>query len=283
MCGFAGILDPSARLRDDTLAGIAGAMATTLVHRGPDDSGVWTDPGAGVALGHRRLAVIDLSPEGRQPMVSASGRYVIAYNGEVYSFREIRLELERVGHAPAWRGHSDTEVLLAAIEAWGVEGALRRCTGMYAFALWDRRERALWLARDRMGEKPLYYGWVGGVLAFASELKALRRVPGWTGAVDREALTLYFRHGYVPAPWSIHAGVRKLPPGCVVRFDASAAPGSWPEPRPYWSLGRAGGPCRFSARGAGDVRGGGGGGAAAQPRRADGGRRAAGRLSVGRD
>ena len=236
MCGFAGILDPGRGRDAAALERLASAMAAALAHRGPDDAGTWVDAEAGVALGHRRLAVIDLSPEGRQPMVSASGRYVVAYNGEIYSFREIRRELERAGSAPQWRGHSDTEVLLAAVEAWGLEDALRRCVGMYAFALWDRRERALWLVRDRMGEKPLYYGWVGGVLAFASELKALRRVPGWTGTVDRGALTLYFRHNYVPAPWSIHAGVRKLPPGRVVRFDAKAAPGSWPEPRPYWSL-----------------------------------------------
>ena len=236
MCGFAGILDPGRRRDAAALERLAAAMAAALAHRGPDDTGTWVDANAGVALGHRRLAVIDLSPEGHQPMVSASGRYVVAYNGEIYSFREIRSELERAGLAPQWRGHSDTEVLLAAVEAWGLEGALRRCVGMFAFALWDRRERALWLVRDRMGEKPLYYGWVGGALAFASELKALRRVPGWTGRVDRGALALFMRHAYVPAPWSIHEGVRKLPPGCVVRFDLRSAPGSWPEPRPYWSL-----------------------------------------------
>ncbi|RMD79436.1 MAG: asparagine synthase (glutamine-hydrolyzing) [Gammaproteobacteria bacterium] len=236
MCGFAGILDPKRRWDGAGMGRLASSMAEALAHRGPDDAGVWTDAEAGIALGHRRLAVMDLSPAGRQPMVSASGRYVIAYNGEIYNFRELRAELERAGRAPAWRGHSDTEVLLAGFEAWGVEATLRRAVGMFAFALWDATERALWLARDRMGEKPLYYGWVAGSLAFSSELKALRRVPGWRGEVDRAALALFLRHNYVPAPWSIHRDVRKVPPGHLVRFDAGAVPGHWPELRPYWSL-----------------------------------------------
>ena len=236
MCGFAGILDPRRRWDEAALGHLVAGMAGTLAHRGPDDAGLWTDATAGIALGHRRLAVMDLSPAGRQPMASASGRYVIAYNGEIYNFWELRAELERSGRAPAWRGHSDTEVLLAGFEAWGVEATLRRSVGMFALALWDAAERALWLARDRMGEKPLYYGWVDGCLAFGSELKALRRVPGWRGEVDREALALFLRHNYVPAPWSIHREVRKLPPGHLVRFDAGAAPGRWPEPRAYWSL-----------------------------------------------
>jgi asparagine synthase (glutamine-hydrolysing) len=207
-------------------------MADTLFHRGPDDAGTWIDKNAGIALGHRRLSIIDLSPEGHQPMTSHSGRYVMAYNGEIYNFRELRKELERDG--VQWRGHSDTEVMLAAFEAWGVEGALQRFNGMFAFALWDRNEKALHLARDRLGEKPLYYGWVGKTFLFGSELKALKAHPAWRAEIDRNALAAYLRHNYVPAPYSIYTGIAKLPPGHRIKLAAHDTGPARTEP--YWSL-----------------------------------------------
>ena len=211
MCGLTGFLTRSPTPDD---AAVLDRMTSTLVHRGPDGSGTWSDPEAGLHLGHRRLAVIDLSDEGRQPMVSASGRFVVVYNGEIYNHPELGREL--AGRGAAFRGTSDTEVLLAAIEAWGVEEALRRCVGMFAFALWDRAERRLVLARDRLGEKPLYYGWAGRSFLFGSELKALREHPEWRGEIDRDALADYLVRGVVPAPASIHVGMRKLPPGALL-------------------------------------------------------------------
>jgi asparagine synthase (glutamine-hydrolysing) len=206
-------------------------MADTMVSRGPDDSATWADGAAGVALGFRRLAIVDLSPAGRQPMRSASGRYVIAFNGEVYNFGELRAELEPLGHR--FRGHSDTEVMLAAVEQWGLDAAVRRFVGMFAFALWDARERRLALVRDRLGIKPLYYGRAGDTLVFASEPKALRAHPDFRAEVDRGALTLFLRHGYVPAPYSIYRGVRQLTPGCTLTVGADDA--DYPAPVPYWS------------------------------------------------
>lgn len=243
MCGLTGFWQARGCLADEASATVR-RMADTLVHRGPDDAGVWVDAEAGVALGHRRLAILDLSPAGHQPMVSASGRYVIAFNGEIYNHLELREELSKLGAggtAPAWRGHSDTETLLAACEAWGIEKTLTSCVGMFALALWDRETRTLTLARDRMGEKPLYYGWVCGTLVFGSELKALRAYPGFDNAIERRALALFMRHNYVPAPWSIFENIWKLPPGCYVQFAAAAlAPGASPtgrgEVKPYWSL-----------------------------------------------
>ena len=214
------------------MSAVAERMAATLSHRGPDDSGSWADAAAGIALGHRRLSIIDLSPEGHQPMQSRSGRYVISYNGEIYNFREVRAELDRDG--AVWRGHSDTEVMLAAFDAWGVEGALRRFNGMFAFALWDRHEHVLNLARDRLGEKPLYYGWMGNTFLFGSELKALRAHPSWAGNIDRNALAAYLRHNYVPAPHSIYQGIAKLPPAHLLRVRATDPREARPEP--YWSL-----------------------------------------------
>jgi asparagine synthase (glutamine-hydrolysing) len=201
MCGLCGFIQIDRIVEPSAMAAIVERMADTLRHRGPDDSGSWVDTNAGVALGHRRLSIIDLSPQGHQPMTSRSGRYVIVFNGEIYNFRELRLELEAQG--AGWRGHSDTEVMLAAFEAWGIEGALRRFNGMFAFALWDRTDRALYLARDRLGEKPLYYGWIGKTFVFGSELKALKAHPMWRADVDRNALAAYLRHNYVPAPHSI--------------------------------------------------------------------------------
>jgi asparagine synthase (glutamine-hydrolysing) len=193
-------------------------MLPALTHRGPDDAGVWVDETLGLALGHRRLSIVDLSPAGHQPMYSASGRYVMAFNGEIYNHESIRADLEAAGARPAWRGHSDTETLLAAIEHWGVEATLRLAVGMFAIALWDRERRRLTLARDRAGEKPLYYGLQGETLLFASELKPLRRHPAFRGEVDRGALALYLRHNYVPDPLSIYVGISKLDPGTWVEF-----------------------------------------------------------------
>lgn len=236
MCGIAGLWRAGGGGADE-LAAQARAMADALAHRGPDDAGVWTDPSAGLAFGHRRLSIIDVSATGHQPMLSADGRYVVTYNGEIYNFLALRRALESEGCAPAWRGQSDTEVLLAAVCAWGLEAALKRCTGMFAFALWDARERILHLARDRLGEKPLYYGWAGGTLVFGSELKALRACAGFDRSIDRKALAYYARYSYVPAPLAIYTAVRKLPPGTILSLGAhDVARRTLPAPKPYWSL-----------------------------------------------
>lgn len=232
MCGLTGVYARVAPVED-----AVRRMTDALVHRGPDAGDVWCDPAAGVALGHRRLAIVDLTPAGRQPMASASGRYVVAFNGEIYNHAALRGALERDGAAPAWRGHSDTETLLAGIEAWGIAAALGQCVGMFALAVFDRERRELTLARDRLGEKPLYYGWIGGAFAFGSEMKALRAHPDWRGDIDRDALALFLRYDYIPAPHSIYAGVRKLPPGTRLTLGASAiARRSLPEPVAYWAL-----------------------------------------------
>lgn len=207
---------------------VLSGMTQALQHRGPDDAGLWCDPASGIALGHRRLSILDLSPLGHQPMFSADGRYVLAYNGEIYNFQTLRSELAALGHA--FRGHSDTEVLLAAVSQWGFEDSLRRCNGMFAIALWDRQQQQLWLARDRLGEKPLYYGWAGDVLLFGSELKALRMHPEFRADIDRDALAQYLRYGNVPAPRSIYRGIGKLAPGHVARIN-----GRHCQVWPYWS------------------------------------------------
>lgn len=234
MCGIAGCLGRSTESLED----IARGMTQAVIHRGPDGGDVWVDRDAQVALGHRRLAILDLSPEGSQPMHSACGRYVIVFNGEIYNFAEIRADLERgPGSHPAWRGHSDTEIMLAAISRWGVKPAIERFVGMFAFALWDRQERKLYLARDRLGEKPLYYGWLGESFVFGSELKALRQHPRWTGSVDRGALSLYMRHGYVPGPYTIFEGVSKLPPASLLTVRAPETGRRFAETlEEYWSL-----------------------------------------------
>lgn len=235
MCGLTGFWHAEAG--HDGLSRVATAMATRIAHRGPDDHGVWVDEAAGIALAHRRLSIVDLSAAGHQPMLSASGRYVLAYNGEVYNHLDLRRELHAAGTAPPWRGHSDTETLLACIEAWGVEATLKRSVGMFAFALWDRHARTLVLARDRAGEKPLYYGWQGDVLLFGSELKALRAHPAFDAAVDRGALALLLRHNYIPAPYSIHQGIAKLPPGTWLTLRQGERDAA---PRAYWSLAEVG-------------------------------------------
>ena len=230
MCGVAGFL--GAAFDADAAQRVAEGMEAALAHRGPDEQGTWTDPATGVALAHRRLSIIDLSSEGSQPMVSASGRYVVAYNGEVYNHHDLRSELSTRGHK--FRGHSDTEVVLAAIEEWGLVPAIRRFNGMFAFALWDRHARILHLVRDRIGIKPMFYGNVGDAFVFASELKAIRTYPGFNASVDREALSAYMRHGFVPDPLAIYDGFRKLPPGCVLSL-AAVDSHSPPDPVAYWS------------------------------------------------
>lgn len=232
MCGLVGIFGREG-LSPGVLDALALRMAGALHHRGPDDEGVWADAQAGIALAHRRLSILDLSPNGKQPMFSADGRWVIAFNGEVYNHAELRSELESAGSAPAWRGHSDTETLLAAVSAWGVKQTLVRCTGMFAIALWDRERRELWLARDRLGEKPLYYGVHQGRLAFASELKALRKDPDWHPEIDRQALASFLRLGYVPTPWTIYQGVYKLPAGCLLCIKS---PEVIPVPERWYNL-----------------------------------------------
>jgi asparagine synthase (glutamine-hydrolysing) len=228
MCGITGFFQgqPPGDRRQ-----VLRGMTDAIAHRGPDADGHWLDDDAGIALGHRRLSILDLSPNGAQPMHSRDGRWVLSYNGEVYNFSDLRAELEQ-GETIAWRGHSDTEVLLEGVMRWGVEATLRRAEGMFALALWDRRERTLHLARDRFGEKPLYYGRVGDALVFGSELKALRAYPGFAAAIDRGALAEFMRLGHVPSPMSIHEGVRKLPAGCWLSVGPQ---GGEVQPVPYWS------------------------------------------------
>ncbi len=231
MCGIAGFIGDFQN--EQELQARARVMAGRLHHRGPDDTGAWVDPQLGLGLAHARLSILDLSPEGHQPMASSCGRYLMVFNGEVYNHIELRRELEREG-VRHWRGHSDTEVMLAAIASWGLPAALKRFVGMFAFALWDRETRRLSLARDRMGEKPLYYGRQGRLFLFGSELKALRAHPGFGAGVDRNALGQMLRFAYVPSPHSIYEGIRKLPAGCYLTLDPAAD--SDPAPVAYWSV-----------------------------------------------
>jgi len=233
MCGIAGFMAATTQCNAEGLLASGRAMADAIKHRGPDNGDVWVDVDKGVALAHRRLSILDLSPAGHQPMQSACGRYVLVYNGEIYNWQELRSELATTGHAPAWRGHSDTEILLAGTVAWGLEATLQRARGMFALAIWDRSEKTLTLARDRIGEKPLYYGRVGGALAFGSELKALRALPDSRFDVDPAALALMLRYGYVPAPHSIYRGIFKLMPGTLLRVSTN---GDFGEPEQWWSF-----------------------------------------------
>jgi len=216
MCGIAGYIDLSASLGDETLRQHAQAMAGAMAHRGPDDQGTWADAQAGVALAQARLSIIDLSVAGHQPMLSASGRYVMVYNGEVYNAEDLRGELDGI----AWRGHSDSEVILEGCARWGLKATVEKLIGMFAIALWDREERTLTLVRDRFGIKPLYWGAIGGKLLFGSELKALMALGGWSREIDRNALAAYLRFNYVPAPHSIFKGIRKLQPGHILTWSA---------------------------------------------------------------
>ncbi len=208
-------------------------MAATLAHRGPDARGLWVEPEGWVAFGHRRLSIVDLSVDGHQPMTSPDGRWTVCYNGEIYNFGDLRRQL--VGEGMAFRGGSDTEVLLGALQVWGIDRAIDAAEGMFAFALWDHRLRELHLVRDRFGEKPLYYGWVGSRLAFASELKALAALTGFSPDLDREAVALYLGHSCIPAPRTVYQGVHKLLPGHRITLAAGTRPGALPESRPYWS------------------------------------------------
>ncbi len=218
MCGIAGIISAKG-VEQRLLEGMTNAVG----HRGPDDIGLWIEEGVG--FGHRRLAIVDLSPAGHQPMLSSDGRFVLTFNGEIYNHAEIRAELEARGAVPdgGWRGHSDTEVLLQGIVTWGLAETLRRSAGMFAFAIWDRGQRTLSMVRDRFGEKPLYYGWAGRDLVFGSELKALRVHPGFEAAIDRRALRLLAARTYIPAPLSIYEGTFKLPPASILTFTVDAA------------------------------------------------------------
>jgi asparagine synthase (glutamine-hydrolysing) len=238
MCGFAGFLSLSSLDRCQVVHSRLVEMNNQIAHRGPDSFGYWIDTNAGIALGHRRLAVVDLSPTGFQPMKSVDGRYVIAFNGEIYNHNEMRIKLEELPTHELinWRGHSDTETLLAAIRAWGVQGALKRCRGMFAFVLWDRQTQKLTLARDRLGEKPLYYGWQGqgndSTFLFGSELKALKAHPAFVADIDRESLSLYMRNSYVPAPKSIYKGINKLPAGSTLSVSLKSRDDA---PEAFWS------------------------------------------------
>jgi asparagine synthase (glutamine-hydrolysing) len=235
MCGISGFIDTSHRQGDKVLQELVLRMANALRHRGPDDVGTWTDATLGIALGHRRLSILDLSPLGHQPMHSACGRYVTSFNGEIYNFKALRQELEILGYR--FRGHSDTEVMLSCISQWGLESAVTRFNGMFAIAVWDREERLLHLVRDRLGEKPLYYGWAGKTFLFASELKGIRAHPQFHGAVDRGAVALFMRHTYIPAPYSIYTGISKVVPGTIVTIAPDPTVAT--QVHPYWSLAAA--------------------------------------------
>lgn len=243
MCGIAGLAAPG-EAGSPALGCIVTEMTDRMVHRGPDDHGVWTDESAGVALGHRRLAIVELGPQGHQPMLSAGGRYALVFNGEIYNFPELRDRLTRENPGLRFRGDSDTEVMLAAFEAWGVRDSVRSFNGMFSFALWDRKERTLFLGRDRMGEKPLYFGWEEGRLLFASELRSIKRVLRQAPEIDRDALALFMRYSCVPSPRSIYRGFYKLPPATLLEVTAARAGDpagfqtSW-GPESYWSSAEA--------------------------------------------
>jgi asparagine synthase (glutamine-hydrolysing) len=222
MCGIAGFLNGASNELSRELGEVSSAMKVSLQHRGPDDHGVWIDENAGVALVHRRLSILDLSPAGHQPMISADERFVIIYNGEVYSYQPIAAELAASGIK--FRGHSDTEAILNSFAVNGVEATLKRMIGMFAIALWDRRDRTLTLIRDRLGIKPLYWAKFGKLFLFGSELKALRAHPGWAAEIDRDAVAAYMRHNYIPAPHTIYRGVYKLEPGTILTLPWQGEP-----------------------------------------------------------
>ena len=211
MCGITGIINLNNQRIDES---VISSMTDAIAHRGPDSGGVWFESETGVGFAHRRLSIVDLSPEGAQPMHSSSGRYTITYNGEIYNFSELRSELIALG--VAFRGTSDTEVLLAGIEQWGIENTITRCNGMFAFGLWDARDRVLHLVRDRVGVKPLYYGWIGGCFVFGSELKPFFLIKEGKREVDRVSLSVFMRYNYVTAPLCIFKGVFKLPQASIL-------------------------------------------------------------------
>ena len=232
MCGIVGLLS-----RRRPLSEPIARMTASLIHRGPDAQDIWVDDDAGVALGHSRLSIIDLSPHGAQPMLSDNGRYVVVYNGEIYNSDALRDRLGDQSPKVEWRGRSDTEVLLATIERRGIEAALNDAEGMFAFGLWDRLQRQLYLARDRAGEKPLYYGWVDDEFVFASELKSIRTIAKLAPDIDRSALASFTELGYIPAPSTIYKNFRKLEPGCWIRIDSlGGLPRAWPSPNRFWRV-----------------------------------------------
>ena len=231
MCGIVGFMNFHSNAE---IKPLLSAMAAAIEHRGPDDVGVWDDPTHGLGLGHRRLSILDLSPAGHQPMTSASGRYTLVFNGEIYNHLDLRKALGE----QSWRGHSDTETLLAAFEHWGLEETLKKTVGMFAIAAWDRESATLNLARDRIGEKPLYYGWQNGVFLFGSELKALQKHPSFEGKINRNALTLLLRHNYIPSPHSIYEGIYKLSPGTLLKLPHGVKAHN-PQPTEYWSVSEA--------------------------------------------
>lgn len=235
MCGIAGFLAGSKILSAASLSNLAENMANAIAHRGPDGKGVWLDQELGVAIAHRRLSILDLSPTGAQPMKSSNGRYVVTFNGEIYNFNDLRIRLEKNNHV-AWRGNSDTEVLVEAVSAWGVEGALNQFIGMFALVIWDCAERTLYLARDRLGEKPLYYGWLGDTFLFGSEIKALKCHPSWCGEIDRGSIAEYMRCGYIAAPRSIFSDVYKLPAGTFAVIGPEDRRARHIRHQVYWSL-----------------------------------------------
>ena len=242
MCGIAGYVGGASLTSASGFERQLTVMADALTSRGPESAGYWSDPEHAVALAHRRLAILEPSETGHQPMMSTSGRYVISFNGEVYNHLDLREQLSVVGSDQiTWRGRSDTETLIAGIETWGLKETLSKSVGMYAFALWDRKERLLYLVRDRMGEKPLYYGYQQGVFLFGSELKALKVHPAFKGEVDRDTITLQLRHSYIPTPYSIYKGIKKLPPGTFIKVRVCNGRISRSEldPVTYWSLGDA--------------------------------------------
>lgn len=234
MCGLVGFYEKTSHPGHNALDSLT-KMAQTLIHRGPDGGGFWHNVQAGIHLAHRRLAIVDLSPAGHQPMLSASGRFVLAFNGEIYNHLKLRADLAHSGQAPTWRGHSDTETLLAGFEAWGIEATLKRSIGMFAMAIWDQANHTLTLTRDRLGEKPLYYGWQGETFLFGSELKALRCHPAFNATIDRNAICLYLRHNAIPAPYSIYSGIAKLSPGCLLTLSPQLPRTHNPVIQCYWS------------------------------------------------
>ena len=232
MCGFVGFFGGDSHFNKGNSEAVLKCMADKIINRGPDDDGYWFNSEKNIGLGHRRLSIVDLSPAGHQPMHSASDRYVIAFNGEIYNHTQIRKELMASSVTPVWRGHSDTETLLAGFDAWGIEATVKRASGMFAFAVWDNNENILVLGRDRIGEKPLYYGWQGDTFLFGSELKSLKQHPDFRAEINTDSITILLRHNYIPAPYSIYQGISKLEPGCLLSVSSTTKePKVWS----YWS------------------------------------------------
>ncbi len=238
MCGFSGFINKRGKYNKSESEKIIQNMMDAIIHRGPDDEGFWCDDKKGISLGHRRLSIVDLSSRGHQPMVDHSGRFVIAFNGEIYNHLSLRRDLKKDEINVPWRGHSDTETLLACFDAWGVKNTIQRCTGMFAIALFDIKDSTMYLIRDRIGEKPLYYGMQNGVLLFASELKALKTHPSFQGNIDRNALSLQLKYSYIPTPHSIYKDIKKLEPGTIFKFQLNDSfhINSLQKPESYWSL-----------------------------------------------